>query len=140
MKGVHTDEKPLKCDICNDTFSVESLLKNHRKKVHDKTRPFECAICHKMFISKDGQKGLDQHFARFHELRNVENCPYCQKQYLRLPVHISTCSANPMAKWKMFKCPNCDKSYADKGGLNNHLKNKKCKLASRFRFRVITLT
>ena len=130
MKGVHTDEKPFKCDICNDTFSVESLLKNHRKKVHDKTRPFECAICHKMFISKDGQKGLDQHFARFHELRNVENCPFCQKQYSRLPVHVLKCSANPTAKRKKFKCPNCDKSYSDKGGLNNHLKNKKCKMES----------
>ena len=126
----HSNEKPHKCEKCGDTFSVIQLLKHHTKNVHDKTRPYECKICQMTFNTKDGPKGLDHHFARYHELRNVENCPYCEKQYSRLAVHVLNCRSNPSAKRKKYKCSNCDKSYSDKGGLNIHLKKNKCKPSS----------
>ena len=128
----HSNEKPHKCEKCGYTFSVIQLLKHHTKKVHDKTRPYECKICQMTFTTKDGNKGLDHHFARYHELRNVENCPYCEKQYSRLAVHVLICRSNPSAKppRKKHKCSNCDKSYHNKDGLNNHLKKNKCKAAS----------
>ena len=129
-KCKHSNEKPHICEKCGDTFSVIQLLKNHTKTVHDKTRPYECKICQTTFNTKDGNKGLDHHFARYHELRNVENCPHCGKQYSRLAVHVLICHSNPSAKRKTHKCSNCDKSYSDKGGLNNHLKKNLCKAVS----------
>ena len=91
---------------------------------HNKTRPFACSVCQKTFASKEGQKGLDNHIARFHEFRNVESCPYCGKQYSRLEAHSKTCSANPNLERKIYLCPNCDKVYQEKSSLNLHVKKK----------------
>ena len=86
---------------------------------------FTCSVCHRTFNSKDGHKGLDQHFARFHELRNVENCPYCGKQFSRLKVHVPISSANPI-KRKLYQCPTCLITYQKKNTFEEHIK-KKCK-------------
>ena len=52
-------------------------------------------ICSKCFQTFQFKEKLDHHFARKHESRNCENCPYCGKQCARLKVHIKICSAKP---------------------------------------------
>ena len=121
---LHSGEKPYKCEKCGDSFPVEDYLNSHMKHSHDKTRPFVCSICEKTFNSKEGERGLDNHTARFHEMRNVENCPFCGKQYSRLESHSLRCSANPNLKRKIYECPNCSNTYQNKSSLNKHMKNQ----------------
>ena len=77
------------------------------KRSHNPTKPFECSKCLKRFLSKEN---LEKHFSRYHELRNVKICPYCQKQFSRLEAHLPQCPVkNPNRKPK--QCSYCGKSY-----------------------------
>ena len=119
-------EKSKKCTLCSDMFSTSELLRNHHSHAHDMSKLFHCSICSKTFNSKEL---LEHHVARAHEMRNCEICPHCSKQFSRLKAHLLICSV----KWsdterRKFECPNCDKTYLDKGALNKHIK-KSCKAA-----------
>jgi hypothetical protein len=92
-------------------------LADHTEHSHDKSRPFECSTCLKNFHSREK---LDHHVSRVHQLRNVESCPYCQKQYSQLKKHIPKC--NSKGKRDIFKCSYCDESYLLKTSLNEHIK------------------
>ena len=50
-KKMHTGEKPLKCDVCDKSFRVQSHLNNH-KMLHTGERPFSCDVCGKGFIER----------------------------------------------------------------------------------------
>ena len=109
---------PFSCEKCNDTFKTQSFFDLHIKNTYDPTRPFMCSKCFQTFQFKEK---LDHHFARKHELRNCENCPYCGKQCARLKAHILICSAKPTKD-----CPNCNKPFASQDSLRHHLRNN-CK-------------
>ena len=126
VKSVH-GEKSHKCTLCSDMFPSKYQLKSHMEQTHDMSRPFHCLKCSKTFTSKEL---LEHHVARAHEMRNCEICPHCSKQFSRLKAHLLICSV----KWsdterRKFECPNCDKTYLDKGALNKHIK-KSCKAAN----------
>ena len=56
-------EKPHKCHMCNNSFSVTSHLKRHISTVHDDRRPFQCTECDSSF--KVNQH-LKRHLQRTH--------------------------------------------------------------------------
>ena len=62
------------------------------------------------------------HIERYHEQRNVENCPYCHKQYSRLKAHLETCESGPSERKRYF-CSYCNKSWKHKCNLNKHMKD-----------------
>lgn len=51
-KRTHSMERPFKCEICDETFSQQSSLQLHVKKVHENKdeRNFKCTLCDYSFL------------------------------------------------------------------------------------------
>ena len=114
------------CSLCNESFSKEANLKSHGIVSHSsENKPFQCSKCSKTFKST---AQLEHHFARFHELRNVETCPHCGKLYSRLKAHLENCNSKfgGVGLRPRIECGGCDKSFLTKQALNKHLTKGQC--------------
>ena len=103
------------------------MLKGHVKAAHFPS-PYMCSACSRSF---DKKEKLDFHVEVQHLLKNIEMCPYCQKPYRKLKVHMEKCNVDPDKREKFF-CE-CGLSYTDKGGLRHHRKTK-CPLRKKEKF------
>ena len=71
---VHGGKKPVKCDICNYTFSLKSSLKRHVASIHEGNKPFKCDICNYMCSLKGN---LKKHVSLVHEDNKSFKCGIC---------------------------------------------------------------
>ena len=63
FESVHEEKKPYKCDICDKSFPLKSVLQTHIGSVHKKKNPFKCEICD----YRCSQKGdLKKHMKTIH--------------------------------------------------------------------------
>ena len=114
--SAHGGNKPFKCTICDLSYSWKGYLKTHLKTVHEKKKPFKCSQCDACF-SLNGT--LENHIANVHEKKRPSLCSDCGKSFYSqgsLRNHISTVHE----KKKPFICSHCSKSFALKGQLQKH--------------------
>lgn len=64
----HSGEKPHKCVICNQTFSIKKTLTKHMV-IHSDVRPFNCPHCSATFKRKDK---LKYHVDHVHSVRLLD--------------------------------------------------------------------
>ncbi|CAC5413538.1 KRAB [Mytilus coruscus] len=133
----HRNNKDLQCPLCLKKFLYELNLKRHIS-LHSKfdTGPFECKICKATFKRKDTYS----YHVRDHEYGKQFLCHACGKQFSvlqNLVSHAATHDRIHGIKKKSFKCEKCDKTYANRNGLNVHTlykhtdKKLKCRYCSK---------
>ena len=84
----HKGDRPLRCDICGQTFVYYSELRRHRL-AHSSERKYPCTECGKSFKRRDN---LKQHVI-MHSNERPYKCPTCEKAFSRphtLRAHMHT--------------------------------------------------
>lgn len=118
---IHNREQSQRsCELCTKVYATQTDLNNHMKALHSTaTKDFMCSECGMLFISKQRLSGHQ----KIHGKETLE-CDFdgCSKKFMgidRLNFHKKIVHL----KQKDFKCPieNCEKSYAKKHLLKNHI-------------------
>ena len=76
--------KEYKCEICEEIFTAEKILKRHFKTTHNsilKTKSHQCNICTKYFATLSQ---LTLHIKTFHEGHKNHKCESCGKSFSKV--------------------------------------------------------
>ena len=99
------NDKNHQCDICANTFTFQSNLISHIKRVHGGMKVNECKLCSKTFFTK---LGLKRHEKKIHTGRSA--CEMCAKTFGQksdLIKHIKKFHDGI----KNYECKSCNKSF-----------------------------
>ena len=76
QRTVHENEKPFKCEICQQCFAKRDM-KRHQRTVHEDEKPYKCEICQTSF---GGKGDLNQHQRSQHENIKPLKIDICQNK------------------------------------------------------------
>lgn len=134
--------KQHKCLKCGAIFNKSGFLKRHEQTAHSNANPSSCDRCGKVFATPNNLKQHQKSNSceKYHCTSELFPCPFCQfsftiKNYLikhirrHHPIeYLSHCEAETVTDlgWveekgeKLYKCSECEKSYASAQTLKNH--------------------
>lgn len=115
----HSDQRPFKCHICNQSYKDASYLKTHIER-HSGSKPYPCTYegCDKMYATQSGRM---LHVRYVHTGEKPYQCEHCDsrfadnstfKQHLRM--HTGD---------RPYKCHLCGKGHTQAGNLKSHLRH-----------------
>ena len=144
----HTGKKKFQCEICQASFFQKTHLKNHIV-LHENGEYHECKDCQQKFLRKTD---LQKHQKSVHYIDSALHCSTCGAQFLeaaKLDLHRKSHTAHERKELcglcgekfedkesmiahmeehtsaiidRPFTCNVCQKSFAQKGHLNRHIK------------------
>ena len=105
--------KLFKCDICSQTFELESSINKHKKNIHEnKAKTFKCEQCDKIYKNKMAMEkhqivcGID-----------VFKCDHCDKEFpdqRSYNVHLKK------GHQKKYQCDLCEETFERQVNLKDH--------------------
>ncbi|XP_016656480.1 zinc finger protein 525-like [Acyrthosiphon pisum] len=110
---MHISDKPIKCNICDRTFSSRFYLISHTM-THAGEKPFICGICGQAFPQS---RSLKRH-SRIHTGDKPFKCDICGHAFFQssdLSIHTRTHTGE-----KPFKCDICDRAFSQSQSLKRH--------------------
>ena len=117
---VHTKDRQFICDICEQSFGIESNFRRHRKSHIPIERRFKCDQCSSKFLNSGH---LKRHM-RNHTSEKSFKCKLCERSFsenYNLKQHISTHGENRVS----IRCEmGCDKAFISRGGYAAHMQTK----------------
>ena len=114
---VHAKVNPLKCEYCDENFSLETDLNIHIKSVHEGEKKFKCKYCEEEFAL---ETDLNLHVESVHDGRKLFKCNHCDDTFEvenELKNHIGSAHE----KKKLFQCRVCEVSFSEEEDLNFHI-------------------
>lgn len=110
----HKTVKPHKCDLCNASYTTNSLLKVHYRK-HTGERPFVCFKCGLAFAS--GSK-LTHHMKKHSDVKpfKCEHCGFCFRERYVLRNHIEHVHSGK----RPYTCDTCNNAFPSRKALAQH--------------------
>lgn len=115
-----TDSGLFQCSKCSYSTKVKYYLKNHILNIHHQ-KPVTCKVCDKVFVNLRYFKRHQQ----IHKESSSYTCEICGKVYKCMKtfkVHRKTHSTD--FKKELFKCDECEKTFASKANLETHRKSE----------------
>jgi len=84
----HTEEKPLKCLKCKETFALECRLEYHKKLKHNLGKRYKCTWCE---TEKLSVTDLNEHIRSSHTKDNrCRKCYFCFRSFVKItPEHMA---------------------------------------------------
>lgn len=133
---VHLPEKPLKCDICERSYTRKSRLQKHMKShtVYENSAFIICEICNAAFT--DDTTAIE-HLHNLHDTGDSDEilfgyetydkvyvCEFCDLAF-GTPQDVLTHRESHTDQLK-FECPHCDNKYDTFSKKRTHLLGHKC--------------
>ncbi|KAJ8278541.1 hypothetical protein GJAV_G00088720 [Gymnothorax javanicus] len=113
QQRIPTDERPYKCDQCEDSFQYMSHLKSHRR-IHAGEKSYKCDQCKDSFRF---MSNLISH-QRIHAGEKPYKCDQSQRSFLSSK-HLKS-HQKVHASERPYKCDQCKDSFRNKSNLKNH--------------------
>lgn len=107
----HTNERPFKCHLCDQTFTVKCNLKQHVRRIHTKDFSHHCQYCPRKFLFA---WQLDEHH-NMHTGAKPFKCLYCSMRFgqkSKLNKHLKIHEG--------YKCRICEMVFKEKWELKEH--------------------
>ncbi|CRK90583.1 CLUMA_CG004285, isoform A [Clunio marinus] len=109
-------ERPFKCYICNETFSLGVAKKKHVEIEHKDYAGTDCPLCLRCKIPS--AVAYEKHY-KIHFAAPRYCCNFCGRPFFeldRLQLHIKRSHQN-----LKFSCNWCEKTFRDKSGITRHI-------------------
>lgn len=111
----------ISCQVCQENFISELLLRQHRADVHPDQKPFICIDCGKEYKSR---AKLNTHFIANHKKSALSRCLGCTKLYQTITGREKHYRLEHLEK-KRYACPDCAHRYSTPSSLRRHKEDKK---------------